>query len=127
MATKSSLCVVIFVANIQRVARFYRELMNMTLVTEDERHVSLVLPGFELVVHGMNCEPDPVAEGSPLVREDAYIKVCLPVESIAAARKLAPSLGGSIKPVECEWEYGGIRACDGHDPEGNVIQIRVQV
>ena len=127
MATKSTICVVIFVADVQRVARFYRELMNMTLATEDARHVSLTLPGFELVIHGMHGEPDTVPEGGPVVREDSYIKVCLPVESIAAAREHAPSLGGFIKPAKYEWEYGGIRACDGNDPEGNVIQVRVSV
>ena len=127
MATKSTICVVIFVADVKRVARFYRELMNMTVATEDARHAALTLPGFELVIHGMHGEPEPVAEGGPSVREDAYLKVCLPVASIAVAREQAPTLGGFIKPPECEWEYGGIRACDGNDPEGNVIQVRVPV
>ena len=39
-------------------------------------------------------------------------------------QKAAERLGGRVKPVHDEWEARGFRACDGHDPEGNVIQVR---
>ena len=29
--------------------------------------------------------------------------------------------------VEREWEFDGDRVCDGHDPEGNVLQLRERV
>jgi predicted enzyme related to lactoylglutathione lyase len=50
--------------------------------------------------------------------------LCLPVVSIAAARSLAVAHGGAIKSPQHEWEARGFRACDGYDPEGNVIQVR---
>lgn len=39
-------------------------------------------------------------------------------------RVTAASLGGHIKPAAAEWSARGFRACDGHDPEGNVLQVR---
>jgi predicted enzyme related to lactoylglutathione lyase len=79
--------------------------------------------GFQLVVHKLAGEPQ-VPEGEVRVRQDSYVKVCLPVESIAAARAVAAANGGAIKSPQHEWEARGFRACDGHDPEGNVIQVR---
>ena len=29
-----------------------------------------------------------------------------------------------VDPVETEWTFGLVRVCDGHDPEGNVVQFR---
>ena len=43
-------------------------------------------------------------------------------EVVAGA--LADGLGGLVDPPEREWTAGGLRACDGHDPEGNVLQLR---
>lgn len=31
---------------------------------------------------------------------------------------------GAIKPKENEWESRSFRECDGHDPDGNAIQVR---
>jgi hypothetical protein len=33
----------------------------------------------------------------------------------------------SANAVEREWEFEGAKVCDGHDPEGNVFQIRQAV
>lgn len=112
---------VLFVANVERVAAFYEALAAMRRVAGDADHVVLEVAGFELVVHRLRGEPEP-ADGR--VREDSYWKLCLPVESIAAARARAPALGGLIQPTDREWESRGVRACDGHDPEGNVVQVR---
>jgi hypothetical protein len=108
------------------MTQFYQELASMTLVTGDESYTVLEVQGFQLVIHALRGEPEVVAEptGQIPVRADSYIKVCLPVESIAEARNTAHALGGSIKPSTAEWESRGFRACDGHDPEGNVLQVR---
>jgi hypothetical protein len=29
-----------------------------------------------------------------------------------------------LDPAASEWTWRGLRHCDGHDPEGNVIQLR---
>ena len=115
--------VVVFVADVRRIATLYRELASMSVLVEDDGYVVMEVEGFQLVVHALAGEPQ-VAEGQVRVREDSYVKLCLPVASIAAARSIAAANGGAIKPAQHEWEARGFRACDGHDPEGNVIQVR---
>ena len=44
--------------------------------------------------------------------------------SLAEARARAPALGGRLAPAGKEWAARGFRACDGVDPEGNVVQFR---
>src|SRR5947209_3466706 len=114
---------VIFVADVRRVTAFYRELASMSVLIEEDGYSVMEVEGFQLVVHALAGEP-PIAEGQVRTREDSYIKLCLPVASIAAARSVAAANGGAIKSATHEWEARGFRACDGHDPEGNVIQVR---
>jgi predicted enzyme related to lactoylglutathione lyase len=117
---------VIFAKDIVTLARFYREVVTMTEVLHDQHHVVLDDEHFQLVIHGI---PKQIAAqihitAPPEVREDTAIKPCLPVSSIAQARLRAQELGGCIGPKAKEWEARGFRACDGHDPEGNVFQVR---
>lgn len=121
--------VVLFVDDVPRLAAFYRALADMTVEHEDSSHAVLDIAGTQLVIHAMH-PPSPAsgAAVSPVtVREDSYWKLCLPVASIAVARDLAATLGGQIAPSATEWEARGFRACDGHDPEGNVLQVREAV
>ena len=117
---------VVFVADVSLVSRFYREVAGMEVLVEDPVHVVLGIDGFELVVHALRGEPivRRTTAGDVPVREDSYVKICLPVGSLADARSIAAARGGRVKPVAEEWEARGFRACDGHDPEGNVIQLR---
>lgn len=115
---------VVFVADVPRMRRFYQALAAMTLLQEDEQHAVLELQGFQLVVHALHGEVPSASGGMPPAREDSYIKLCLPVESIAAARSRAAESGGALKPPASEWVGRGFRACDGQDPEGNVLQVR---
>lgn len=118
--------VVLFVVDVERVAAFYEAVGAMRRVTRDSEHAVLEIAGLQLVVHRLKGEPVPVrgSDGRAQAREDSYSKLCLPVQSIGEARMQAVALGGIIKPVDCEWQARGFRACDGHDPEGNVIQVR---
>lgn len=118
--------VVIFVSDVRRVSAFYREIASMSVYVNDETYVVLEIDGFQLVVHGLRGEPAVCADedGRVRPREDSYVKLCLPVKSIAAARLMALEKGGFIKSSPHEWEARGFRACDGHDPEGNIIQVR---
>jgi predicted enzyme related to lactoylglutathione lyase len=117
--------VVVFVANVPAVTRFYQAVASTALLQEDAQHAVLELAGIQLVVHALRGEPDPAAAGlAPRVRADSYVKLCLPVERIDVARSTAATLGGSLKPPASEWSARGFRACDGNDPEGNVFQVR---
>lgn len=60
----------------------------------------------------------------PVRREDVAVKLAFDVPVLAAARVRAAQLGGVVDPVANEWEFGELRVCDGHDPEGNPIQLR---
>jgi predicted enzyme related to lactoylglutathione lyase len=60
----------------------------------------------------------------PEPREDTPLKLVFAVEDIAHARDRAAELGGAMNAVEREWEFEGAKVCDGHDPEGNVFQLR---
>ncbi len=129
MSNKPAPCIVLFVANVARCTAFYCEIAKMTRLHEESSYAILECNGLELVIHAFYGSANALdsAEEPPTVREDSCFKLCLPVTSIENARAIAPAWGGHIKPQESEWESRGIRACDGHDPEGNVIQVRQSV
>ena len=121
-------CLVLFVDDLAKLTAFYSQAANMVIQHQDSKHVVLGIDGFELVLHAIQSEsPQNTATCNITVREDSYTKLCLPVSDIATARAKAEALGGVIKSLEYEWVFQGIRACDGHDPEGNVIQLRMLV
>jgi hypothetical protein len=43
---------------------------------------------------------------------------------LQGAREAAARNGGRLRPAEDEWGARGFRACEGVDPDGNVIQCR---
>jgi predicted enzyme related to lactoylglutathione lyase len=117
---------VVFAKDLPRVARFYEELLGLTVVHGDADHAVLSSPDVELVIHAI---PKRVADTfeiavPPARREDSALKLFFFVNRIADARIAAARLGGVIDPPQREWSARGFTACDGHDPEGNVIQVR---
>jgi len=118
--------VVVFARNVVRMARFYGDVAAMSAVQTASDHVVLELESFQVVIHGV---PKKVAASitiatPPVVRQHNPVKLCLPVGSIGVARRIASERGGRVQPKSREWEARGFRACDGHDPEGNVFQVR---
>ena len=118
--------VVVFAKDLARVAKFYEEVAAMTVAHRDSDHVVLDSERMQVIVHAI---PKAIAErielaDPPARREDTPIKLCLPVASIARARAIAARLGGKLDAPDREWQARGFRACDGHDPEGNVVQFR---
>ena len=100
----------------------------MVVLSEAELIV-LESASMQLVLHGM---PKRIAETisittPPSRRENAAVKLVFPVSSLSQARGKASSLGGELNPSKKEFESRGFRACDGHDPEGNVVQFREHV
>jgi len=126
LSVKPKPSVLVFVADVRQVSTFYGELASMSVLLEADDHAVMEVEGLQLVIHGLRAETQvrQSATGQVPVRQDSYVKLCLPVSSIAAARSLAAANGGAVKPSQHEWEARGFRACDGHDPEGNVIQVR---
>jgi predicted enzyme related to lactoylglutathione lyase len=117
---------VLFAKDFERVARFYEALLAMRRVEQVPTAIVLHLDGFELIVHAI---PAPIAgdlaiADPPARRQGSAHKLVFPVADLAAARERAAALGGNVDPPAHEWVWGGFRACDGHDPEGNCLQLR---
>lgn len=119
----------IYAKDLERVAGFYRRLLALPVVRADLDHVVLGSGSFELIVHAI---PAAIADTitistPPEVREETPIKLLLPIADLAQARTLATQLGGHLAAVDREWQIGDLRVCDGHDPEGNVFQLRQDI
>ena len=117
---------VVYAKNVPEVSAFYAEVAALRTTHTEQGYVVLEASGFQLVVVAI---PAQLAASihvtvPPERREDTAVKLVLPVPSIATARLAAQSLGGQLNPTEREWEFQGSRVCDGHDPEGNVVQFR---
>ncbi|SFN09202.1 VOC family protein [Dokdonella immobilis] len=117
---------VLFACNLSKVADFYAAIVPMRISRPEPGLIVLEADGFELIIHGI---PEQIAQSisiasPPARRTDTPLKLALPVASLAEARSKASGLGGALDPVDREFEWRGFRACDGHDPEGNVVQFR---
>jgi predicted enzyme related to lactoylglutathione lyase len=117
---------VLFAKDLQRVARFYERVLSLAVVHAESDHVVLESAVQQIVIHGI---PRRIAAGidittPPERRADSAVKLFFAVDSIDALRAAAAALGGQIDPPASAWTARGFRAVDGHDPEGNVIQLR---
>ncbi len=117
---------VVYAKNVARVSAFYAAVAGLNVAHTEPDYVVLEAPGFQLVVVAV---PARIAASlhltdPPQRRENNAIKLVLAVPSIGDARMASAALGGQVDSPEREWEFLGIRTCDGHDPEGNVVQFR---
>jgi predicted enzyme related to lactoylglutathione lyase len=117
---------VLFAKDLPRVARFYSELLGMVQTVTETRLIVLESDSFQLVIHGI---PKAVADRldittPPERRVDLPTKLVFPVPSLAQARADAVALGGQVDAPSAEFKARGFVACDGFDPEGNVVQFR---
>lgn len=117
---------VLYVKSVARVSAFYTGVAALEVVRSGDDHTVLESPDFQLVVVTI---PEHLAASievatPPIRRENTPIKLVLSVSSIGAARARATALGGELDRAEREWQFRGARVCDGHDPEGNVVQLR---
>lgn len=120
---------VVYAKDLQRVSRFYAGVAGLRTVQQEAGFAVLETAGFQLTVVAI---PPHIAEhieiaSPPARREDTPLKLAFFVPGIAAARSQAAGLGGVVDGPEREWTMHGWRHCDGHDPEGNVFQLRESV
>ena len=118
---------VLFATQLDRVAGFYAAVLGLTETNRDDDHILLESPGFQLVVHRLVGGRPAAADSTvaPDRRRTAAFKPVFFVPSISRLRGLAESHGGAIEPSASEWSFNGATVCDALDPEGNVIQFRV--
>jgi hypothetical protein len=115
---------VVFAADVDRVARFYEVLLLMSPVHVEPGLRVIASDRMELVIHQVPHTAELGASEPTTPRETAAIKPFFVVRSLAAARELAPMLGGYVYPPEREITARRFRACNACDPEGNVVQFR---
>lgn len=116
---------VVYAKNVASVSAFYSAVLDAA-TTAARGYTTVDAPGFQLVVVEV---PEALAVTihvtvPPERRQDTPVKITLPVADIALTREVAQHLGGVVDPVERQWRFRGTTVCDGHDPEGNVFQLR---
>lgn len=126
MSTQPKAGAVLFAKDVARLAAFYAQVLAVVPKHAESEKVVIETQDFLLVIHAI---PPAVAAtveivSPPVLRADVPVKLFLPVRSLAQARVSATALGGGLKAVDAEWSGPGFRACDGFDPEGNVVQLR---
>ena len=117
---------VIYAKDYLALAKFYEHVAGLTQRETDEEYVLLEAPSFQLVI--LQIPPRIAAnitiDKPPRKRENTPIKLFLNVSSIEKARQEAKMRGGELNGSEKEWQFNGVKRCDGIDPEGNVFQLQ---
>jgi predicted enzyme related to lactoylglutathione lyase len=126
-AFKNRAQVVLYARNLARMQEFYQTLFRLEVEHAAPDHVVLASPVSRLIIVQT---PQAIASNiqisdPPTRRTETPIKLVFEVENIGAARAAAPDLGGRIDAPDSEWTYQECRVCDGQDPEGNVVQLRM--
>jgi predicted enzyme related to lactoylglutathione lyase len=126
MANPFTAGAIVYAKDIQRLARFYAAVADLEIVHEADDHVVLESETYELVIVAI-----PAAIAARIVistpperRENTALKLSFLVDSLSETRVAAKEAGGELNPPAKEWDFQGMRVCDGCDPEGNMIQVR---
>jgi predicted enzyme related to lactoylglutathione lyase len=116
--------ILVYAKDTDRLADFYRALLGLAEVHRGDGLVVLRAPGFEMVVHGIpaHIAAQIAITKPPELREEAALKFFFPVPGLDAAAATARSLGGRV--FEDQWQGHGFVVRNGHDPEGNIFQLR---
>jgi predicted enzyme related to lactoylglutathione lyase len=117
---------VLYGKDIGRLVKFYSAVVGVAPQAIEKGFAILGSKPSQFIIV---CIPKRIADAidiatPPVPRENTPLKPMFAVEDIAVARDRAAELGGAMNAVECEWEFEGTKVCDGHDPEGNVFQLR---
>jgi hypothetical protein len=126
MSSHAKAGAVVYAKDILRVSAFYAGAAGFNVAHAEADHIVLESPVLQLVIVAI---PAHIAAtialaDPPLRRTETPIKLVFTVTSVDAARASARPLGGELDPPEREWQFQEFRICDGHDPEGNVVQFR---
>ena len=117
---------IVYAKDIHALARFYAAVADLEVMHEVDDHIVLESETVELVIVAIPAATAAriVIASPPVRRENTAFKLAFAVDDLAAARAAAQANGGELNPPEKEWDFQGLRVCDGCDPEGNVIQLR---
>jgi predicted enzyme related to lactoylglutathione lyase len=117
---------VLYARDLERLAAFYASIAGLQVTGRQEGFFVLGSPSAQLVIVRIAKQfADTIEIATPPIRrESAAVKLVFAIQDVEAARVKAVALGGQLNPSSQEWEFEGARVCDGHDPEGNVFQLR---
>lgn len=127
--TRPAAGLVIYAVDPQRLSDFYAAVTGLAVTETEPGYVSLESPAVQLVLVRVPAEIAATIEltDPPERRETTPLKPLLAVADLEAARQAAVAHGGVVDPAATEWQFQRWRVCDGHDPEGNVFQLRQPV
>jgi catechol 2,3-dioxygenase-like lactoylglutathione lyase family enzyme len=116
---------VLYAKDLAAMSRFYAAVLGGPPVHTDATIAVHAIGESRLTLHAI---PAHIAETftiavPPELREEAAIKLTVPVASLGVARDAASANGGGCFAPDREWEFEGRRYVDGWDPEGNVVQF----
>jgi predicted enzyme related to lactoylglutathione lyase len=117
---------VIYAKNLAQLAKFYENVTGLEVRETNKNYTRLESNSFQLVVlqAPKHIASTIVISEPPVRRENTPIKLVFFVKRISDAREKVIALGGELNTSEKEWKFGEHMVCDGHDPEGNVFQLR---
>lgn len=117
---------VLYAKDMQRLAAFYSAVAGLIEVQREHDFAVLENGATQLTIVAV---PERIAakieiQVPPRRREETPIKLSFAVPRLDATRETVAKFGGALDPPGREWRFCGRRVCDGHDPEGNVFQLR---
>jgi predicted enzyme related to lactoylglutathione lyase len=126
MTTPQLIGAVLYAKDPERLAAFYSAVTGLRITNRQESFFVVGSPSAQLVIVQIPKRiADAIAiETPPIRRERASIKLVFSIENIEEGRAKAAELGGELNQSNRQWEFEGAKVCDGHDPEGNVFQLR---
>ena len=124
MSVPSRATALIHAKDLQRMWKFHQTLLGRRLVHADADHHVIESAQLQLIVHAIPAHFADTFEivSAPELREEQAIKLLLTIPSLAGAFATAAALGGGF--VGHAHSAAGVRVRDGHDPEGNIFQLR---
>ncbi len=105
---------IVYAKEIQELSVFYRELFDLTLLTETAELVSLGGDGFNVVVHTSPIELSELSCNT--------VKIFVAVDSLDDVRRCAIELGGHA--LDGEWQNPMFKVCNIEYTGQNHIQLR---
>lgn len=111
-----------------RLADFYQAVLGLQRIEVGPTFIALGAgedaPDV-VIVQAPAALADTIEIATPAVaRELTPIKVSFAVADAEALRTPIERLGGTLKATSTRWSWRGFWHLDGHDPEGNVFQLR---
>jgi len=113
MSTLALSRVIIFTADMTGMTSFYRDVIGLPVLGEENGWVELDAGGCSIALHAWRGE---APEGP--------VKIVFHSGDVAAARAELVGRGATLGKVS---SFGSIDLCDGFDPDGNAYQISSRV